>query len=89
MTTSYIITEEPVQPVMFQRLYREAQTITGPGDDVIVYIENRKRIFVRDSPHLIKGIADLLTIQGISFKTFRNEKIGDINDLFLQLPKVS
>jgi hypothetical protein len=79
---SYTITEEPVQSVMFKRLYQESQGPVETGDDVIVYIENKKRVFVRDSPHLIQGIADLLKIQGIPFRKLRHDKIENIENLF-------
>lgn len=82
---SYTITEEPVQPLMFKRLYQEAHKVNEPGPDVIVYIENKKRIFVRDVPNLIQGIADLLTIQGIPFRKYRNDEIENIKNLFEDL----
>jgi len=83
MMPSYTITEEPVQPVMFKRLYQEARAVDdGPGPQVIVYIENKKRVFVRDSPHFIQGIADLLKIQGIPYRTYQNEEIEKIDNLF-------
>jgi hypothetical protein len=82
---SYTITEEPIPqavPVMFQRLQKEAQEPVETGPDVIVYIENRKRVFVRDRPHLIQGIADLLTLQGIPYRTYKNDQIQNIENLF-------
>lgn len=79
----YTITEEPIQPLMFKRLYQEARVADdGPGPKVVVYIENKKRIFVRDSPYLIQGIADLLKIQGIPYRTYQNEEIEKIDNLF-------
>jgi hypothetical protein len=82
---SYTITEEPIQPVMFRRLHQEAQTVNEPGPDVIVFIENRKRVLVRDSPSYIQGIADLLTLQGVQYKTFKNDQIENIENLFTGL----
>lgn len=87
---SYTIIEEPITqaaavPYMFQRLQKESREPAETGDDVIVYIENRKKVFVRDSPHLIKGIAELLTLQGIPYRTYRNDKIEDIENLFAGL----
>ena len=87
--SSYTITEEPISqaaiPVMFQRLQNECQETVETGDDVIIYIENGKQIFVRDSPNLIKGIADLLTIQQIPYRTYRNSQLDQIKDLFAGL----
>jgi hypothetical protein len=83
--SSYTITEEPVEPVMFRRLHQEAQLEDKFGINVIAYIEDGKQIFVRDDPYLVKGIADLLTLQGISFRTFTNEQVENSKDLFTGL----
>lgn len=88
---SYTITEEPVRniPLMFKRIQRECQEPVEIGNDVIVYIENRKKVFVRDSPQVIQGIADLLTLQGIPFRSLQSDQVLDLNALFAQLPGVS
>jgi hypothetical protein len=83
--SSYTITKEPVEPVMFRRLHQEAQSEDESGVNVIAYIENGKQIFVRDDPCLVKGIADLLTLQGISFRTFTNEQVENSKDIFAGL----
>jgi hypothetical protein len=85
---SHTITEEPIPqavPVMFQRLQKEALEPIEQGDDAIVYIENGKRVYVRNSPSFIQGIADLLKIQGIPFRTFRKDEVRDIEFLFSSL----
>jgi len=83
MMPSYTITEEPIQPVMFQRLFQESRAVDdGQGPHVIVYIENKKRVFVRDSPQLIQGIADLLKIQGIPYRTYQNDEVEKLENLF-------
>jgi hypothetical protein len=83
--SSYTITEEPIPqavPVMFQRLQKEALEPVEQGDDAIVYIEKGIRVFVRNSPSFIQGIADLLKIQGIPFRTFRKDEVREIESLF-------
>lgn len=79
---SFTITEEPVQPVMFSRLREEAKETIEQGDDSIAYIENGKKMLVRDNPCIIQGIADLLSLQMIPFRTFKGEQVEDVNELF-------
>lgn len=79
---SFIITEETFQPVMFSRLHQEAQEVIDQGDDSIAYIENKKRMLVRDNPCIIQGIADLLALQLIPYRTFKGDQVDDVNKLF-------
>ncbi len=81
---SFTITEEPFQPVMFSRLSQEIKVMTfGDNPDLaIAYIEGDTKTLVRDTASVIRGIADLLTIQQIPYFIYTNEEVEKIEDLF-------